>query len=116
MPIRKKLATSDVLCGTLIDFIHVAFCILHIKSSDGRIDENFRTWLVSKSFISEEALYLPLLKDRDIAKNLVDIEDFFAPPLSILNVGGLGAELFGEQGMNDVVADLNRSIFQKTSA
>jgi type I restriction enzyme R subunit len=102
--------------GTLVDFIRAALGMLHIKSREERLEENFRGWLVSKSLTPEQAQYLSLLKNRGIAKGQIDIEDLFAPPLSILNAGGLGIELFGEQGLKDVVVDLNRSLFQRKSA
>jgi type I restriction enzyme R subunit len=55
--------------------------------------------------------YLILLKNRGIAKGQVSIQDLFAPPLSILNAGQLGVELFGEQGLRSVIDDLNESVF-----
>ena len=102
--------------GTLVDFIRAALGMLQIKSRDERLDENFRAWLVPKSLTPEQAQYLSLLKTRGIAKGRIEIEDLFAPPLSILNAGGLGIELFGEQGLKDMVTDLNRSVFQEKSA
>jgi len=102
--------------GTLVDFIRAALGMLRIKTRDERLEENFRAWLVSKSITPEQAQYLSLLKNRGIAKGLIELEDLFAPPLSILNAGGLGIELFGEQGLKDVVADLNRSVFQQKAA
>ena len=102
--------------GTLVDFIRAALGMLRIKGQNERLDDNFRAWLISKSLTSEQAQYLSLLKNRGIAKGRIEIEDLFAPPLSILNAGGLGVELFGEQGLKDMVADLNRSVFQEKSA
>jgi len=102
--------------GTLVDFIRAALGMLRIKSREERLEENFRAWLVSKSLTPEQAQYLSLLKNRGIAKGRIELEDLFAPPLSILNAGGLGIELFGEQGLKNVVADLNLSVFQQKSA
>ena len=98
--------------GTLVDFIRAALGILRIKSRDEQMDENFRAWLVSRSLSSEQAQYLSLLKNRGIAKGRIKIEDLFAPPLSILNAGGLGIELFGEHGLKELVDDLNQSVFE----
>ncbi len=36
--------------------------------------------------------------------------------LSILNVAGLGVELFGEKGLKDVIEDLNASVFARRTA
>ena len=102
--------------GTLVDFIRAALGMLKIKSREEWLEENFRAWLVSKSLSPEQAQYLSLLKNRGIAGGRIEIEDLFAPPLSILNVGGLGIELFGEQGLKDMVADLNQSVFEETIA
>jgi type I restriction enzyme, R subunit len=102
--------------GTLVDFIRAALGILHIKSREERLEENFRAWLVSKSLAPEQAQYLSLLKNRGIIKGRIELEDLFTPPLSILNAGGLGIELFGERGLRDAVSDLNRSVFHQKSA
>ena len=102
--------------GTLVDFIRAALGMLRIKSCDEKLEENFRAWLVSKSLTPEQAQYLSLLKNRGITKGKMEIADLFAPPLSILNAGGLGIKLFGEQGLKDVVADLNATVFYDKNA
>ena len=35
----------------------------------------------------------------------IDLEDLFQPPLSILNAAGIGVELFGEQGLKEIIKD-----------
>jgi type I restriction enzyme R subunit len=96
--------------GDLVDFIRAALGKLHIKSKPERIEENFRAWLVARNLTPEQAQYLALLKNRGIVKGKVTIDDLFSPPLSILNAAGLGMELFGEQGLKDVVDELNQSV------
>lgn len=96
--------------GNLVDFIRAALGMLRMKSRDERIEENFRAWLVAKNLAPEQAQYLSLLKNRGIVKGKVSIEDLFAPPLSILNAANLGIELFGEQGLRQVVEELNESV------
>lgn len=96
--------------GNLVDFIRAALGMLRMKSRDERIEENFRAWLVAKNLSPEQAQYLSLLKNRGIVKGKVSIEDLFAPPLSILNAANLGIELFGEQGLRQVVEELNESV------
>jgi type I restriction enzyme, R subunit len=98
--------------GTLVDFIRAALGMLRIKSREERLEENFRARLVTKSLSPEQAQYLSLLKNRGIAKGKIEIVDLFQPPLSILNAGGLGIELFGEQGLRQVVDDLNTTLFE----
>lgn len=96
--------------GNLVDFIRAALGMLRMKSRDEKIEENFRAWLVTKGLSPDQAQYLALLKNRGIVKGKVSIEDLFAPPLSILNAANLGIELFGEQGLKQVVEELNQSV------
>lgn len=97
--------------GNLIDFIRAALGTLKIKSREEQITENFQAWLVSKNFRPEQAEYLVLLKHRGVIRGRVEINDLFEPPLSIHNAAERGIELFGEQGLQQVIADLNQSIF-----
>jgi type I restriction enzyme R subunit len=97
--------------GNLIDFVRAALGKIKVKSREEEVDENFRAWLVSRSLTPEQAQYLGLLKNRGIARGKVAIGDLFQPPLSILNAAGLGVELFGENGLRDIVQDLNNSVF-----
>jgi len=96
--------------GSLIDFIRAALGTLRIKSRNDSIEENFRAWLVAKKLAPEQAQYVSLLKNRGIIKGTVSIDDLFVPPLSILNAANLGIELFGEQGLKQVVDELNRAV------
>jgi type I restriction enzyme R subunit len=56
-----------------------------------------------------------LIKNRGIATGRVRLEDLFEPPLSILNAAGKGIELFGEEGLRQVVSDLNEGVFKTAS-
>jgi type I restriction enzyme R subunit len=97
--------------GNLIDFIRAALGKLRIKGREETLEESFRAWLVSRSPTPQQAEYLCLLKNRGIATGRVRLEDLFEPPLSILNAAGKGIELFGEQGLREIVAELNDSVF-----
>jgi type I restriction enzyme R subunit len=97
--------------SNLIDFIKAALKLVRIKILAEQKEEIFRAWLISKSFLPEQAQYLSLLKNRGIAKGKLDLADLFQPPLSVLNAAGLGIELFGEQGLRDLFEDLNCSVF-----
>lgn len=96
--------------GNLVDFIRSALGMLRLKSRDETIEENFRAWLIAKNLSPDQAQYLALLKNRGIVKGRVSIEDLFGPPLSILNAANVGIELFGEQGLKQVVNELNQSV------
>lgn len=101
--------------GNLVDFIRAALGRLRIKSREDKLDEAFRAWLVFRSLTPQQAEYLCLLKNRGIATGRVRIEDLFEPPLSILDAAGKGIELFGEQGLKQVVDDLNEGVFRAAS-
>ena len=100
--------------GNLIDFVKEALGRLTIKSRDEKLDELFRAWLVSRSLAPEQAEYLSLLKNRGIATGNVTLDDLFTPPLSILNAAGIGIQLFGEQGLKEIIEDINQNVFSKT--
>lgn len=99
--------------GNLIEFIRHALGLQKLKTKDDEVTENFHAWLVSKNVTPEQAQYLALLKNRGLATGKVELEDLFEPPLSILNAADIGIELFGEQGLQDVVADMNATLFLK---
>ena len=96
--------------GNLVDFIRAALGMLKIKSREERVEENFRAWLVAKNLTPEQAQYLSLLKNRGIVKGQVSLDDLFSPPLSILNAANIGIELFGEQGLRNVVNEINQAV------
>jgi type I restriction enzyme, R subunit len=96
--------------GNLVDFIRAALGMLKIKSREERVEENFRAWLVAKNLTPERAQYLALLKNRGLVKGKVSLDDLFSPPLSILNAANIGIELFGEQGLRNVMDEINQSV------
>ena len=101
--------------GNLLDFIRAALGRLQIKSREHQLEESFRAWLVARSLTPRQAEYLCLLKNRGIATGQVRIDDLFAPPLSILDAAGKGVELFGEEGLKQVVTRLNEDVFEFAS-
>lgn len=101
--------------GNLLDFIRTALGLLKTKSREEKIEENFRAWLVVRNLSPEQAQYLTLLKNRGVVKGTVSLDDLFAPPLSILNAAGTGIELFGEQGLKQMLEDLNRSVLSDSA-
>jgi len=97
--------------GNIVSFIRHALGLEKLKTKEEEINENFQAWLVSKNVTPEQAQYLALLKNRGVAVGEVRIEDLFEPPLSILNAADVGVELFGEQGLQNMVNDLNKALF-----
>lgn len=96
--------------GTLVDFVRSALGMLRLKSREERVEENFRAWLVNRNFSPQQAQYLALLKNRALVRGRVDLDDLFAPPLSILGAANTGVELFGEQGLKDVIDEINQTV------
>jgi len=96
--------------GNLVDFIRAALGMIKIKSREERVEENFRAWLVIKNLSPDQSQYLSLLKNRGMVKGKVSLDDLFAPPLSILNAANIGIELFGEQGLRNMVDEINVSV------
>jgi type I restriction enzyme, R subunit len=102
--------------GTLIDFIKAALGTLKLKSTEEELTENFHAWLVSKNLSPDQAQYLTLIKNRGIVRGKVEVDDLFQPPLSILDAGGLGVELFGERGLKEIIQEMNESVFIRRGA
>ena len=101
--------------GTLVDFVRAALGRLRIKSREEKLEEAFRAWLVARTLTPQQAEYLCLLKNRGIATGRVRLDDLFEPPLSILDASGRGVELFGEEGLRQVVEQLDEDVFRTAS-
>lgn len=97
--------------GNLIDFIRAALGILKVRSKDETLTENFHAWLVTKSFSPDQAQYLTMLKNRGVVTGKIDLGDLFDPPLSVSNAAEQGMRLFGEEGLKDVLAEMNENVF-----
>jgi type I restriction enzyme R subunit len=96
--------------GNLVHFIRRALQMVKVKSREERVDENFRAWLVAKNFTPQQAQYLALLKTRALVRGKVELDDLLTPPLSILGALNTGVELFGEQGLKNVIAEINDTV------
>lgn len=96
--------------GNLVDFVRSALGVLKLKSREERVEENFRAWLVNRNFTPQQAQYLALLKNRALVRGKVELDDLFAPPLSILGAAGTGIQLFGEQGLKDIINEINQAV------
>ncbi len=102
--------------GSLVDFVRAALGLTVVKTREEQIEEFFRAWLVAKQFDLEEAEYLALLKTRGVVQGAVSIDDVFKPPLSLTDAGQRGVELFGADGLREVVSDLNENVIQQARA
>lgn len=108
---EENLCHAYEYTGTIVDFVRKALGSFKIKSREEQLGDNFQAWLVTKDFAPKQSEYLILLKNRGIARGKVELQDLFQPPLSILNAAGVGLELFGEQGLKEVIAEMNESVF-----
>jgi hypothetical protein len=68
-------------------------------------------WLLSLHPTAAGRVYAE--ESRHCHRHKVQLDDLFKPPLSSLNGAGIMIELFGEQGLQEIVADLNKSVFAK---
>lgn len=98
--------------GSLVDFVRAALGLTKVKSHEERVNELFSAWLIAKGFDPDQADYLTLLKHRGVVRGKVEVDDLFVPPLSLQDAGNKGVELFGEDGLRQVVSDMNENIFQ----
>jgi type I restriction enzyme, R subunit len=96
---------------TLIDFIKAALGLIKTKSREETLTENFQAWLVSRNFTPQQAGYLGMIKNRGIVRGTVGLPDLFQPPLSTINAAGFGVELFGREGLKEVIEEMNEAIF-----
>ena len=96
---------------TLIDFIKAALGLIKTKSREETLAENFQAWLVSKNFTPQQAGYLSMIKNRGIVRGTVGLPDLFQSPLSTINAAGFGVELFGREGLKEVIEEMNEAVF-----
>lgn len=100
---------------SLVDFIKLALGNLRIKPREEEVHENFNAWLSAKSYTPEQARYLALLKNRGLVRGRLSVDDLFTPPLSNQDASQQGVRLFGEDGLKEVIEDLNASVFERQS-
>jgi type I restriction enzyme R subunit len=97
--------------GGLVDFIRAALGLIKPRPREEQLEENFRAWLIAKQFTPAQVTYLQLLKNRGLAQGRITIADLFRPPLQHLNAAATGTELFGEDALKAVIADLDQTVF-----
>jgi len=100
---------------SLVDFIRLALGTLRIKPREEEVRENFNAWLAARAFTLEQARYLTLLKNRGLVRGRLTVDDLFEPPLSMEVAHVQGVKLFGEEGLVEVIQDLNESVLQKSA-
>ncbi len=100
--------------GSLVDFVRAALGGVEVKPREQEIAENFQSWLAARRFTPEEARFLTMLKNRGVVRERIDLEDLFEPPLSIHGAPEEGIRLFDEQGLRNVISEMNEAVFGKS--
>lgn len=102
--------------GTLLEFIKAAFGMYELPTEEqllkDKVDNLFESWVVDKNFASEQVKILRMIKNQYLAnKEKVDISIFNQPLFS--QFGGLKnvLKIFGEEGLQTTVSELNKNIF-----
>ena len=98
--------------GSLVDFVRAALGLTKVRSREEQVNELFAAWLIAKGYDPDKAAYLTLLKYRGVVRGRVLVDDLFEPPLSLQDAGTRGVELFGEEGLAQVVSEMNENVFQ----
>jgi type I restriction enzyme R subunit len=96
--------------GTIIDFIRAALGMVHVKSQEEQINDNFKAWLISHQFTPEQTTFLTMLKSRGLANGRVTLDELFEPPLVNFDAPEKATQLFGP-AIKEIVADLNSQVF-----
>ncbi len=95
--------------GSLSDFIRAALGQYRFPTREERIERAFNTWLAEHSadLNPEKAQMLRLLKSRVLAGETVEMRIFSQPPFSLLGGRVRMEQLFGKEGLRDIVEELN---------
>jgi type I restriction enzyme R subunit len=95
--------------GSLSDFIRAALGAYRFPNREERIAQIFDTWVAehSASLKPEQATMLRLLKQRVLTGDKIEMRIFSQPPFSIYGGRARMEQLFGKEGLNQVVEELN---------
>ncbi len=102
----------DQPTGNLVEFVKSALGLHKFPSREERVSHAFDAWIIQRNFAPEQVRILRMLKNQFLAGSKADISDFNRPPIS--QYGGLqyAVKTFGEDGLKQVVEDLQQGVFQ----
>ena len=102
----------DQPTGNLVEFVKSALGLHKFPSKEERVSRAFDAWIIQRNFAPEQVRILRMLKNQFLAGSKADISDFNRPPIS--QYGGLqyAVKTFGEDGLKQVVEDLQQGVFQ----
>ena len=95
--------------GSLTDFIRAALGAFKFPTREERIESAFSAWVTqhSSSLDPAQATMLRLLKQRVLTGDTVELRIFSQPPFSIYGGRARMEQLFGKDGLAQVVDELN---------
>jgi type I restriction enzyme R subunit len=95
--------------GSLSDFIRAALGLYTFPTREERIERAFDSWVAehSHSLRPEQAQMLRLLKSRVLAGDKIEMRLFSQPPFSLWGGRVRMEQLFGREGLAQVVDELN---------
>lgn len=95
--------------GSLSDFIRAALGVYTFPTRDERVEQVFNTWVAEHSAMlsPEKAQMLRLLKQRVIAGETIEMKIFSQPPFSLWGGRVRMEQLFGREGLLQIVEELN---------
>lgn len=98
--------------GNIVDFVKSVLGLHKFPTKEDRVSDAFDAWIIQKNFEPEQIRILRMLKNQFLAGSKADISDFNRPPIS--QYGGLqyAIKTFGEDGLKQVVNDLQEGVFQ----
>lgn len=95
--------------GSLTDFIRAALGKYQFPTREERIEKVFASWVSehSNSIKPEQAQMLRLLKSRILVGDIVEVAMFSQPPFSLLGGRARMEQLFGQEGLKQIVDEFN---------
>lgn len=95
--------------GSLSDFIRAALGVFKFPTREERIEKVFVTWIAehSNSIKPEQAQMLRLLQSRVLVGEAIDVALFSKPPFSLLGGRARMEQLFGRDGLKQIVEEFN---------
>lgn len=99
----------DQPTGSLSDFIRMALGLIRLPTRDERITRAFDTWVAEHSSMlnPERAQMLRLLKNLVLQGEKIEMRLFSQPPFSLWGGRVRMEQLFGQQGLLEIVEELN---------
>jgi type I restriction enzyme R subunit len=100
-------AAFDQPAGSLSEFILAALGRYTFPTREERIEKAFASWVAQHSPTPHQAEMLRLLKARILAGDQIDFTIFSRPPFSLRGGRARMIQLFGREGLRQIVEEVN---------